>query len=208
MHSLVISSEAVYGGVERSQTNHNYEFLIMNYELIRDAVRIALCACFSLAPSSDAALSFLREAYTEPENAPRPARTADVCYWSLSPDYGADPASWGADAPASGSHIPTVQRFLPFRLLVVCYGPGAEANAAKVRSFLFLDGANCPRKILRKAGIYPIPDPPPVQLLFEPEGSLWRRRADVSIPLRILDTEAYENRRGAISIPPAVVIHR
>ena len=131
MHSLVISSEAVYGGVGRSQTNHHYEFLIMNYELIRTSVRSALCSCFSLAPSSDAALSFLREAYTEPENAPRPARTADVCYWSLSPDYGADPASYGAEAAASGSHTPAVQRFLPFRLLLVCYGPGAEANAEK-----------------------------------------------------------------------------
>ena len=180
----------------------------MNYELIRTAVRSALCACFSLAPSSDAALSFLREAYTEPENAPRPARTADVCYWSLSPDYGADPASYNAEAAASGSHTPAVQRFLPFRLLLVCYGPGAEANAEKARSFLFLDGAGFPRQVLRRAGIYPVPDPPPVQLLFEPEGSLWRRRADLSVSLRILDTVVYENRRNTIRSAPAVVIHR
>ena len=181
---------------------------------LREAVRQALCACFSLAPSSDAALSFLREAYTEPENAPRPARTADVCYWSLSPDYGPDPASYGADpasysaeAAASGSHTPAVQRFLPFRLLLVCYGPGAEANAEKARSFLFLDGAGFPRQVLRRAGIYPVPDPPAPQLLYEPEGSLWRRRADLTIPLRIKETLIYSANRNAINSPPAIIIH-
>ena len=179
----------------------------MNYELLRAAVRSALCACFGLAPSSDAALSFLREAYTEPENAPRPARTADVCYWSLSPEDGPDPAVYDVSAPASGTHTPTVQRFLPYRLLVVCYGPSCEANASKIRSFLFVDGTNCPRQILRKAGIYPVPDPPPVELLYEPEGSLWRRRADMTVSLRIAETLAYENRRDAIKSAPAIIIH-
>ena len=101
-----------------------------------------------------------------------------------------------------------MQRFLPFRLLLVCYGPGAEANAEKARSFLFLDGAGFPRQVLRRAGIYPVPDPPPVQLLYEPEGSLWRRRADLSVQLRVSDSEVYENRRNAIQSIPAVVIHR
>lgn len=180
----------------------------MNYELIRDAVRIALCACFGLAPASDAALSFLREAYTEPENAPRPARTADVCYWSLSPEYGPDPASYDVTDAAAGTHRPAVNRFLPYQLLVVCYGPACEANASKIRSFLFVDGTNCPRQILRKAGVYPVPDPPPLQLLYEPEGSLWRRRADVTVSLRIADTLVYENRRNAIQSAPAVILHR
>ena len=54
--------------------------------------------------------------------------------------------------------------------------------AHKIRSFLYLDGAGLPRQILRKAGIYPVPDPPVPHLLYEPEGSLWRRRADRGYP--------------------------
>ena len=178
----------------------------------------ALCACLGLSPSSEQALSLIRQAYTEPENSPQPARTTDVIYWSLSPDQGADPASYGEElggfpiAPqtpfGSGSHKPTVHRFLAYQLLVVCYGPSCEANARKIRAFLYIDGANLPRGILRKAGVYPVPDPPAPQVMYEPEGSLWRRRADLTISLRIKDTLIYSTNRNAINSPPAVVIHK
>ena len=109
--------------------------------------------------------SLIRQAYTEPENTPQPARTADVIYWSLSPEQGSDPVSYNETDASSGSHKPTVHRFLAYQLLVVCYGPSCEANARKIRSFLYIDGTNLPRGILRKAGIYPVPDPPAPQLL-------------------------------------------
>ena len=96
---------------------------------------------------------------------------------------------------------------LPFRLLLVCYGPHCETYAHKIRSFLFLDGSGFPRSILRKSGIYPVPNPPQPELLFEPEGSLFRRRADLTISLRVKDTLIYPNTRPAITVPPAVVVH-
>ena len=167
----------------------------------------ALCACLGLSPSSSQALSLIRQAYTEPENSPQPARSADVIYWSLSPEQGTDPPSYNETAASSGAHKPTVHHYLPYQLLIVCYGPGGEANAHKIRSFLYLDGAGLPRQILRKAGIYPVPDPPLPQLLYEPEGSLWRRRADLTISLRIRDDLVYSTGRGAITSPPAVIIH-
>ena len=157
----------------------------------------ALCACLGLSPSSA----------PEPENTPQPARSADVIYWSLSPEQDTDPASYNESDASSGSHKPTVHRFLAYQLLVVCYGPSCEANARKIRSFLYIDGANLPRGILRKAGIYPVPDPPAPQLLYEPEGSLWRRRADLTIPLRIKETLIYSASRNAINSPPAIIIH-
>ena len=46
----------------------------------------ALCACFGMNPSSAAASVLIREAYLEPENAPRPPRNADVVYYSIAPD--------------------------------------------------------------------------------------------------------------------------
>ena len=197
---------------------------------MNDVIFKALCACLGLQPSSAQALSLIRQAYTEPENAPRPARTVDVIYWSLSPEEGTDPASYGAadrnegtvparyaeggtTGPSStllsaGSHRPAVYRFLAYQLLIVCYGPGCEANARKIRSFLYLDGAGLPRQILRRSGIYPVPDPPAPQLLYEPEGSLWRRRADLTVSLRIRDDLVYSVSRGAITSPPAVILRR
>ena len=167
-----------------------------------------LCSCLGLSPSSEQALSLIRQAYTEPENNPQPARTADVIYWSLSPEAGEDPASYNETVASAGTHKPTVHRSLAYQLLIVCYGPGCEAYAHKIRSFLYLDGAGLPRQILRKAGIYPVPDPPAPQLLYEPEGSLWRRRADLTIPLRIKETLIYSANRNAIASAPAVILHR
>ena len=162
----------------------------------------------NLAPNSEQALSLIRQAYTEPENSPQPARSADVIYWSLSPEQGSDPATYNETAASSGSHKPTVHRFLAYQLLIVCYGPSCEVNARKIRAFLYIDGANLPRGILRKAGVYPVPDPPAPQVMYEPEGSLWRRRADVVISLRIKDTLIYSTNRNAINSPPAVVIYK
>ena len=169
---------------------------------MNETIYIALCTCLGLAPASEQALSLIRQAYTEPENSPQPARTADVIYWSLSPE---------TDPPGAETIVPpysAVHRFLPYQLLIVCYGPGCEAYAHKIRSFLFFDGAGLPRQILRKAGIYPVPDPPAPQLLYEPEGSLWRRRADLTVQLWIRDTLVYSNPRGAIQTPPEVILHQ
>jgi len=168
----------------------------------------ALCTCLGLSPTSDQALSLIRQAYTEPENSPQPARTADVIYWSLSPEQGSDPATYNESVVSYGSHKPAVHRYLPYQLLIVCYGPSCEAYAHKIRSFLYLDGAGLPRQILRKSGIYPVPDPPAPLLLYEPEGSLWRRRADVAISLRVKDTLIYSVNRNAITSAPAVILKK
>jgi hypothetical protein len=175
---------------------------------MNETIYKALCACLGLAPSSEQALGMIRQAYTEPENSPQAARNADVVYWAISPEQDTNPASYNETAAGSGSHKPTVHRFLAYQLLVVCYGPGCEANARKIRSFLYIDGANLPRGILRKAGIYPVPEPQAVQVMYEPEGALWRRRADVVISLRIRETMVYSASRNTITSAPAVVIYR
>ena len=112
-----------------------------NENEFRLAIHNALCSCLGLPPSSEQALSLIRQAYTEPENNPQPARTADVIYWSLSPEAGDDPASYNETAASAGTHKPAVHRYLAYQLLIVCYGPGCEAYAHRIRSFLYLDGA-------------------------------------------------------------------
>ncbi len=169
----------------------------------------ALCACLGLSPSSSDASLLIREAYQEPENAPQPPRSADVIYYSVAPDVAAQepPALYAADNPAQASHVPSVSLFSAWTLQVICYGPHALENARKIRAFLYLDGAGFPRSILRKAGIRPVPDPPEPLLLHEPEGSLWRTRADLTVSLRAEETQAHTARRNAVSVPPAVSIY-
>jgi len=173
------------------------------------AIYQALCACLGLSPSSDAASTLIRQAYDEPENAPRPPRSADVIYYTAEPDGAGEepPPAYAAENPSSSSHTPTVTSFSAYRLLITCYGPNAESNARKIRALLYIDGANFPRGILRKSGLYPVPNPPEVLLLHEPEGSLWRRRADLTIQLHLLEIQTHPNRRNAVTVAPAITIH-
>ena len=176
---------------------------------MNETIYQALCACLGLSPSSAEASVLIREAYQEPENAPRPPRNTDVIYYSLAPDTAAQeaPAAYDAEDPSQGSHTPVVSSFSAWTLQVICYGPHALTNARKIRSFLFVDGPGFPRAILRNAGLYPVPDPPEPMLLHEPEGSLWRTRADLTVSLRAEEKETHPTRRGAVTVAPAVVIH-
>ena len=181
--------------------------MISTDPVFKETVRKALCACLALSPSSAEASILLREAYEEPESSPRPPRNTDVIYYSLLPEEAKAIPAYSAENPSASSHKPAVSSFLPVRLLLVCYGPHCEEYAHKIRSFLFLDGSGFPRFLLRKAGIYPVPDPPQPELLFEPEGSLWRRRADLLISLRAKNTLIFTSTRPAITQPPAVKIN-
>ena len=174
-----------------------------------DAIYRALCACFGLLPSSLQASVLIREAYQEPENAPRPPRNTDVIYFSVAPDAAAQeaPAAYDAENPAQSSHAPSVSSFSAWMLQVICYGPHALSNARKIRAFLYVDGTGFPRAILRNAGLYPVPDPPEPMLLHEPEGSLWRKRADLTISLWAEEMQQHSNLRSAVTITPEITIH-
>jgi len=165
---------------------------------IKNASFDALAACFGLSADSAAASALIHSAYTEPENAPRPARSQNVVYFDLLAE----------DDPGDRGQSEYKNRFslrLCYRLQIICYGPDAEAHARRIRSLLYLDGAGKPRQILRKSGIFPIPDPPQPLLLHEQEGTLWRNRCDLTVSLRIadtLDTPVHEANHV-----PAVILH-
>jgi len=175
---------------------------------MNETIYRALCACLGLQSSSMQAPVLIREAYREPENAPRPPRSADVVYYSIAPDPAAReaPPAYMEENAFRDSHIPAVSLFSAWTLTVVCYGPHALSNARKIRAFLYVDGPGFPRSILRKAGIRPVPDPPEPMLLHEPEGSLWRTRADLTVSLRAEEKETHPVQRGAVSVPPVISI--
>ena len=170
------------------------------------AIFDALCACLNLSAAEGVKL--IHEAYAEPENAPRPARNKNVIYWTVLQDLSADPVSTVYDPEGgAGRNTPVVYTTLKYQLIIVCYGPDAEEYALRIRSMLYLDGSGFPRRILREAGIYPVPDPPQPAILYEEEGSLWRKRADLTISLRVqYAIQAPE--RNSIMFPPAVLVHR
>ena len=181
---------------------------------IRTAIFEALAACLGLSSSSAAASSLIRAAYTEPENQPQPPRTRNVIYFDLQkeedppsripsfmPATSETSGSFGASS-ASDSSVITILTIHSYRLIIICYGPDAASHAHRIRTRLYLDAAGQPRSILRKAGIYPIPHPPEPLLLHEPENSLWRTRADLTISLRVLDVQSVP--QSAILTAPEV----
>ena len=196
--------------------------MISEFSAFHTAVFDALCACLNLSAAEG--IKLIHEAYAEPENVPRPARTKNVIYWTVLQDPSVDPVSTEQgdgsarsvsgrnyrtvpDVPLSGTHTPVIYTTLKYNLVIVCYGPACEEYACRIRSMLFLDGRGFPRQILRAAGIYPIPDPSQPSILYEEEGSLWRRRADLTIQLRVRD-EQRAQARSSITTAPAVVLHK
>ena len=110
------------------------------------------------------------------------------------------------EVAGAGTHIPIICTTLKYQLVIVCYGPSCEEYASRIRAMLYLDGSGFPRKILRDAGIYPVPDPPQPVLLHEEEGSLWRKRADLTIQIRVRDEQRGQS-RGSITTAVAVILH-
>ena len=181
--------------------------MISESDAFHTAIFDALCACLNLTESEGVEL--IHEAYAEPENVPRPARNKNVIYWTVLQDPSADPVSteWNNETGTSGTHLPMVCTTVKYNLVIVCYGPACEEYARRIRHMLYLDGSGFPRRILRNAGIFPVPDPPQPALLHEEEGSLWRKRADLTIQLRVRD-ELTAQARNSISTAPAVIIRR
>ncbi len=168
----------------------------------------ALCACLNLNKTSAAAAALIHEAYAEPENVPRPGRNKNVIYWTILQDPASDPVSTVYEAEGgAGRNTPVVYTTLKYQLIVVCYGPACEEYALRIRHMLYLDGNGFPRRILRDAGIFPVPDPPQPSLLHEEEGSLWRKRADLTVSLRVREEERGQD-RNPIRSAPAVIIRR
>ena len=181
--------------------------MISENSAFHTAIFDALCACLGLSASEG--IKLIHEAYAEPENVPRPGRNKNVIYWSVLQDLSADPVatSYNAESGSSGTHTPIVYSTLKYQLVIVCYGPASEAYASRIRSMLFLDGSGFPRRILRDAGIFPVPDPPQPSLLYEEEGSLWRKRADLTISLRVRHEER-GTARGSVTVAPEIIIRR
>ena len=174
---------------------------------IIDTIYKALCACFGLQPSSEEAAALFCEAYPEGESIPQVPRNKDIIFYWEEPAPGAKVIPQAlADRRVSSFYYPEIFRFPEHLLHVTCYGPNSLENAEKIQALLFLDGGNNPRRILRREGIYLIPDPAEPFLSYEQEGSRWRKRADITIHFRTEEHLVSPVRKQSIVFPPAVQI--
>ena len=164
------------------------------------AVYTALCACFSLSPSSPEAAYRFRPAYPPNTTLPQPPRDKDVCYISLTPDSGSDPQY--ITVLRADPDRDTWLRAIPLSLRLYFYGPHAIDDALTTRTLLFTDPI---RALLRQSGIIPIPSPFPPTTYPEVEGTLWRSRADLTLSLRILQQS--ETPATSVTVPPDLFIN-
>ena len=163
----------------------------------------------ALALTASEADKFLIRAYSDVP-APEPPPSANVCYYFLQ----TDPTAPLPQEERTVSNQAEVFSFLPVRINLVFYGEACEAWAHHVRSFFFLDGDSQPRKILREAGLYPIPKPRPPAILYEELAKVFRKRADLVIEARLADTAVQSSvtTGKAVKIPtirqaPSVTVH-
>ena len=174
------------------------------------AIFSALCAALGLT-AEEADIHLLRAWADQPPAEPPPSR--NICYYWLQTDPSA-PILQETSTSDSTAHADSM---IPCRIVLVFYGPASEAWALRCRTFLFLDGADKPRSILRKAGLFLIPFPPAPTVLYEETGKARRKRADLVIAARLKDDSVHASVTDesetpipveTVETPPKVKIHR
>ena len=137
-----------------------------------------------------------------------PGPEMNVCYYQLVTDAQGKVYT----ETTVNENVPCVFEFVPGRLVMVFYGPDCERWARRCLEFLFLDGKGMPRQILREVGIFPVPNWYGPEVVYEESGKVWRKRADLVVPVRVRVNEEYGSvvsgtisEIGTISEVPTIV---
>ena len=159
----------------------------------------ALCMCFGYSPSSAQARKTFLRAFQETATVPQPPRNVNVCYFDLVPEKGPEPKYTTVRRKSDGHD--EYSRTVPISLRLMIYGPEAEDYAWMIRTMLFSDAVKAK---LRQNGIVPIPEPEEPISLPEIEGTRWRKRCDLTISLRIL--QSFTAAGSSVLVPPQLDI--
>ena len=173
------------------------------------SVRRALRSALAIT-SAEASCRLIR-AYQDPPAA-RPGPDMNVCYYHLQTDSRSPVLR---EYSLSRAGIPEAASFLPCSLMLVFYGPDCETWAHRCHTFLFLDGPGKPLRILRAAGLFPVPSRALPQVVFEETpAKSFRKRADLVLPARLLTNDGHASvlspvpqPADTVESPPAVAIH-
>ncbi len=174
-----------------------------DHSAVTQAIFRAIAVSLGLSPSSAEASARILRAYATPPP-PESSLNDNLCFFDLMPEQNGQMLI--EQSVILG--VNAIYRFIPYTLNIVFYGPSAETDAIRVRDNLFVDGAAHPLSILRKAGIYPIPPTGPPTVVYEEEGAMYRKRADLILSVRILDNsdnkESGNLEADLINSPPNV----
>ncbi len=173
---------------------------------INRAIFLALAASLNLNPTSpEASKTILRSWGTR--QPPQSPKDDNLIFYDLSPD----PDARMFTERTVVNNITGIYRFIPCRLTIIFYGASSVFRAFQVRDNLFTDGADKPRGILRKAGIYPVPAIRALSTFHEEQNGFFRKRADLVISAYLL-ANCEDAESGALQVPtlsatPEIIFH-
>lgn len=152
-------------------------------DIAKEGLAKATCIMYGLEWESEEALSFIRYAYQEEAASPQPARTDDVLYIDLTiiPD---NPTNW--TAVKYGDSTADVIQSVALDGVLTFYGPHAAEYAEHAHTIIMIDtGPDSPRDILRRYCMIIEGKPDAPSIVREPEGDMWRLRADLHVRLNL-----------------------
>ncbi len=170
------------------------------------AVFRALSCALSLSPEE--ANSRIIRAYASPPP-PQANRHQNLCFYHLAPDV-TFPLLRETTIQTGRMDI---FRFIPYQLFLIFYGPDSESWALRCRENLFQDGITHPLGILRQVGLYLIPPSAPPAVFWEEADSLYRKRVDLVLNVRLLDNTDDPSSpqpspaQETVVSPPEVILH-
>jgi len=166
---------------------------------VQDIMYSALCAAFDMDPDAQASMDKFMPYYIDGMTIPQNDSDADVCFYDVSIAPGEEFVLVNGSVNAR-----TIRERIPVSVLFSFYGPSAEEEAEAFYRRVIVDtGHGCPRYVMRAGDCYPAFGPGlmparPV-LLWEPEGTFWRRRCD----LRLNFVYLYEDKRNVNTVTEA-----
>jgi len=172
------------------------------YETVKLAVYDMLCATFGTDPEAQTSLDRFVPAYTDNITTPQYNSNDNVCFYALSEEQGTS-VDYVSEKAEDGRILITSN--IPISLLLTFYGPRAHDDAEYFWSRAMVDnGVGSPRSILRQNCI--VYRGRPVRPVSAPEleGTLWRYRCDVRVPLVYLNVDQVE--AGMVEEVPEVTM--
>lgn len=172
----------------------------MSLDSLYPVIFEALCACFGYSPSSEQARKTFLRAYQPSGTVPQPPRGMNVCYFDLVPEKAPDPKYTRVSRrnPLRDEYTRTV----PVSLKICVYGPNPEDYVWMIRTMFFKEHV---KRMLRQNRTVAIPEPEEPVSLPEIEGTQWRKRCDLTISLRVL--QSYTAEASSVLVPPEINIH-
>ena len=174
-------------------------------DVVKNAVYEALCAAFSLSPSSGEALARFVPAYMDNDTTPQAKRNVDVCYIYTELQQGTQFNYIHPEINAMGKIV--MKKKIPVSVTLYFYGPNAYKDSEFFWSFFLYDyGVRSPRAVLRNLNIVPTAYPERPTTLTEDEGTYKRLRADLVLPLQYYEESTLSHEVGIVEHAPELTV--